>query len=64
MEISMPGVDTQFKFSPFNTILEDGLERIFEVMKNEGFRFSANSKSLVKTLAETVSISPIVHTTL
>jgi hypothetical protein len=37
--VSVSGVDAQFKFKPFYAILEDGLDRMFEVAKSEEFHF-------------------------
>jgi hypothetical protein len=47
-------------FSPFDVILQDRLEKMFEVEKNDDFRFVVNGEVLESTLADAVLISPIV----
>jgi hypothetical protein len=37
--MSMTGLITRFKFAPFYAILEDGLERMLEIMKSQEFTF-------------------------
>jgi hypothetical protein len=59
--MSVTGMDVQFKFRPFYAILEDGLDRMFEVVKSEEFRFFVNGQALESTLAEAALISPRVH---
>jgi hypothetical protein len=35
----VPEVDAQFKLRPFYAILQDGLNRMFDVVKSDEFRF-------------------------
>jgi hypothetical protein len=37
--MSMQRMETHFKFRPFYAILENGLDRIFEVVKSEELQF-------------------------
>jgi hypothetical protein len=59
--MSVAEVDTLFKFGPFYAILQDGLDRMFDVVKSEEFRFFVNGECYASTLAEAVLISPTVH---
>jgi hypothetical protein len=60
----VPGMGTQSKFRPFYAIFDDGLDRMFEVVKSEEFRFFVNGESLNITLSEAILILPRVHAAL
>jgi hypothetical protein len=59
--MSAAEADTLFKFRPFYAILQDGLDRMFNVVKSEEFHFFMNGDCYESTLAEAVLISPTVH---
>jgi hypothetical protein len=57
-------VESAFKLSPLYAILEDGLERLFEIAKSDVFTFYVNGKVLESTVAEAVFLSPIIYESL
>jgi hypothetical protein len=58
----MSRVDLHFsmQFRPIYAILQDGLERLFEVMKSDCFEFEVEGQKIESTFAEAVLISPII----
>jgi hypothetical protein len=60
-EMSVAGADTRFKFRPFYAILQEGCDRMFDVVRSETFQFFVNGECYESTLAEAVLISPRVH---
>jgi hypothetical protein len=60
-EMSVHGADKSLKFLPFYAILQDGLTRLFEVVKSDEFRFIVNGDSFESSVAEAVLISPTIH---
>jgi hypothetical protein len=41
--------------------LQDGLERLFEVIQSEEFKFIVNGEELKSPIAEAALISPTIH---
>jgi hypothetical protein len=58
MSITSP--NSSVKFSPFHAILQDGIDRLLELIPNEEFTFVVNGERLKTTLSEAVLISPII----
>jgi hypothetical protein len=58
MSITSP--NPPIKFSPFHAILQDGIDRLLELIPNEEFTFIVKGESLKTTLSEAVLISPII----
>jgi hypothetical protein len=56
--------ESAFKLSPLYAILEDGLERLFDIVKSDVFMFSINGKVLESTVAEAVLLSPTIYESL
>jgi hypothetical protein len=47
--------------SPMFVTLQDGLERLFEVMQSDDFYFVVNGEQLKSTIANAVLISSKIH---
>jgi hypothetical protein len=58
MSITSP--NPTIKFSPFQAILQNGIDRLLELIPNEEFTFVAKGDELKITLFEAVVISPII----
>jgi hypothetical protein len=58
--MSVPSPNPTIKFSLFHAILQDGIDRLLELIPNEEFTFVVNSEQLKTTLSEAVSISPLI----
>jgi hypothetical protein len=58
--MSIPSPNQVFQFSPFHTILQDGIDRLLELVPNEEFTFIVKGEELKTTLSEAVLISPII----
>jgi hypothetical protein len=58
--MSQASRDFPVKFSPFHTVLQDGIDRLLEIVDPEEFEFIVNEEHLKSTLAEAVLISPII----
>jgi hypothetical protein len=52
--------DPSMQFHPIYGILQDGLERMFHVLKSDCFTFELGGEEISSTVAETVLISPII----
>jgi hypothetical protein len=63
-EMSVTEADTLFKFRTFYAILQDGLDRMFDIVESDKFQFFVNGECSEGTLAEAALISPTVHDTL
>jgi hypothetical protein len=53
--------NARLNISPLFLTLQDGLERLFEVIQSEQFEFIVNGEELKITIAEAVLISPTIH---
>jgi hypothetical protein len=53
--------ETPFRFSPLHAILQDGLDRMLDIVKTDDFTFIVNGESFKSTIAEAILISPKVH---
>jgi hypothetical protein len=58
MSITSPNLPVMF--SPFHAILQDGIDRLLELVPNEEFTFIVKGERLKTTLCEAVLISPII----
>jgi hypothetical protein len=58
--ISVTSSNSPIKFSPFHAILQDGIDRLLELIPNEEFTFIVKNEQLKMTLSEAVLISPII----
>jgi hypothetical protein len=58
MSITSP--NPTIKFSPFHAVLQDGIDRLLELIPNEEFTFIVKGEELKITLFEAVLISPII----
>jgi hypothetical protein len=58
--MSITSLNQSVKFSPFHAILQDGIDRLLELLPNEEFTFIVNGEQLKTTLSEAVLISPII----
>jgi hypothetical protein len=61
MSTSQPQPQPFFKFSPFHAILQDGLERVLDVVKSDNFSFIVKGRVFISTIAEATLFSPKVH---
>jgi hypothetical protein len=51
-------------FSPFYAITRDGLDRLMDFVNQDPFTFVVNGEKHESTVAEAISLSPIVHESL
>jgi hypothetical protein len=58
--MSITSSNPPVKFSPFHAILQDGIDRLLELLLCEEFTFIVKGKYLKTTLSEAVLISPII----
>jgi hypothetical protein len=58
--MSIASSTSNIKFAPFHAILQDGIDRLLELLPNEEFTFIVNGEHLKTTLSEAVLISPII----
>jgi hypothetical protein len=59
--MSVPDSDTEFKLKPFNTIVFDDLNRLFDTFEKEEFTFHVNGAKVTSNVVEAVLISPKIH---
>jgi hypothetical protein len=59
--MSKPGENSNLNTSPVLVTLQDGLERLFEVVQSDNFYFIVNGEEFKSTIAETALISPTIH---
>jgi hypothetical protein len=52
--------DVQPKFSPFHAVLQNGIDRLLELLQPQDFSFVVKGEHFKSTLAEDVLISPII----
>jgi hypothetical protein len=52
------------EFSPFHTVLQNGIDRLLEIISPEEFEFIVKGEHLKSTLLEAVLISPIISESL
>jgi hypothetical protein len=52
--MSVAEADALFQFKPFYAILQDGLDRMFDVVKSEEFQFFVNGECYASPLAEAI----------
>jgi hypothetical protein len=62
--MSLFNAELTSKWTPFYAILQNGLERMFSVLKSDNFTFVVNGQVFESTVAEAVLLSPKVHETL
>jgi hypothetical protein len=58
MSITFP--NSPYMFSPFYAILQDEIDRLFELLPCEEFTFIVKGESLKTTLSEAILISPMI----
>jgi hypothetical protein len=59
-QMSIRSPNPTIKFSPFHAILQDGIDRLLELIPNEEFTFIVKGEEWKITLFEAVLISPII----
>jgi hypothetical protein len=59
--MSKIGAKLKLNSSPMLVTLQDGLERLFEVVQSDNFYFVVNGEQLKSTIVETALISPKLH---
>jgi hypothetical protein len=60
IQMSITSPNATIKFSPFHAILQDGIDRLLELIPNEEFTFIVKGEELKITLFGAVLISPIL----
>jgi hypothetical protein len=58
--MSTPGEKPKSNVSPVLVALQDGLERLFEVIQSDDFSFLVNGEQIKSTIAEAALISPTI----
>jgi hypothetical protein len=53
--------DVTVPFSPFDTIVHDGMSRIFNFIKHDAFTFVVNGEEFTSTLPEAIALSPLIY---
>jgi hypothetical protein len=62
--IQIHEAESAFKLLPLYARLEDGLERLFDIVKSNVFRFYVNGKVFESTIAEAVLLSLTIYESL
>jgi hypothetical protein len=61
IRMSIPHSELDIRFSPLHAILQDGLDRMLEIVKSGDLMFIVNGESVQNTIVEATLISPKVH---
>jgi hypothetical protein len=59
--VSVLDANPQFNFTPFHAIVEDGLDRMLDVLDSEEFAFDVKGSIVKSNVAEAVLISPKIY---
>jgi hypothetical protein len=56
--MSVSDANPQLKFMPFHAIVEDGLDRVFNILGSAEFTFYVKGSKVKSTIGEAVLLSP------